>query len=178
MICRPLQGFGRFANCLCGRGAYCKNGFFELERFPNSNKCQPTFQLSKKGFFLWSGTLLSWRGTLSLWSGTLLLWSQTSYSTKSTLRTMKRYFKVIFCAPHGNKPLKFPWDIWNAVRLRPQIFDSPGVKVYHFAGIYVFRQSNCTLFEMGCAPHFICCQSNRLKPWKESIQNWSRFRTK
>ena len=29
---------------------------------------------------------------------------------------MKRYFKGIFCAPHGNKPLKFPWDIWNAVR--------------------------------------------------------------
>ena len=29
---------------------------------------------------------------------------------------MKRYFKAIFCAPHRNKPPKFPWDIWNAVR--------------------------------------------------------------
>ena len=52
---------------------------------------------------------------------------------------MKRYFKTIFCAPHNNKPLKFPWDIWNAVRLRLQIFDSPGVKVYHFVVVSGFR---------------------------------------
>ena len=29
---------------------------------------------------------------------------------------MKRYFTAIFCAPHDNKPPKFPLDIWNAVR--------------------------------------------------------------
>ncbi|RDU49225.1 hypothetical protein DWU89_10035, partial [Parabacteroides acidifaciens] len=67
---------------------------------------------------------------------------------------MKRYFKTIFCAPHGNKPLKFPWDIWNAVRLCLQIFDSPGVKFYHFAVVSGFQQSNCMLFDMGSAPHF------------------------
>ena len=76
---------------------------------------------------------------------------------------MKRYFKTIFCAPHGNKPLKFPWDIWNAVRLRLQIFDSPGVKVYHFAVVSGFQQSNCMLFDMGSAPHFLCCHPNGLK---------------
>ena len=57
----------------------------------------------------------------------------------STFRAMKRYFKGIFCAPHGNKPPKFPCDIWNAVRLRSQIFDSPGVKLYHFVDISIFR---------------------------------------
>ena len=127
------------SNFQLSRGLIVKNAFFELERSPNSNKCQPTFQSSRRSFFLWSGTLSPWRGTLSLWSGTLLLWSRTSYSTKSTFRAMKRYFKAIFCAPHGNKPPKFPLDIWNAVRLRSQIFDSPGVKLYHFAGISCFR---------------------------------------
>ena len=40
---------------------------------------------------------------------------------------------------HGNKPSKFPWDIWNTIRLRSQIFDSPGVKLYHFVGVSGFR---------------------------------------
>ena len=124
---------------VCGGGLLYKTCFSGPKRGPNSNKCQPSFQPSKRGFFLWSGTLSPWRGTLSLWSGTLLLWSRTSYSTKSIFRAMKRYFKGIFCAPHGNKPPKFPLDIWDAVRLRSQIFDSPGVKVYHFAGVSDFR---------------------------------------
>ncbi len=62
---------------------------------------------------------------------------------------------------HGNKPSKYPWDIWNAVRLRSQIFDSPGVKLYHFDGVSGFRQSKRMPFGTGCAPHFICCQTGR-----------------
>ncbi|WP_288187007.1 hypothetical protein, partial [uncultured Parabacteroides sp.] len=59
-----------------------------------------------------------------------------------------------------------------------QIFDSPGVKVYHFAGISGFRETNCTFFGMTSAARFFQCQPERLKPRKESIQNRSRFRTK
>ncbi len=40
---------------------------------------------------------------------------------------------------HGNKLLEFPWDIWNAVRLRFATGDSPRVKLYHFVGVSVFR---------------------------------------
>ena len=36
---------------------------------------------------------------------------------------------------HGDKVLKFPLNIWNAVRLRFATGDSPGVKVYHFASV-------------------------------------------
>ena len=64
---------------------------------------------------------------------------------------------------HGDKALKIPLDIWNALRLCPEIFDSPGVKLYHFAGISVFRQSKRTLLGTGCAPHFVCCQTGRDK---------------
>ena len=44
-----------------------------------------------------------------------------------------------------------------------QIFDSPGVKLYHFAGISIFRQSNCTLFGTDCAPRFSGSQPKMLK---------------
>ncbi|WP_208642477.1 hypothetical protein, partial [Parabacteroides acidifaciens] len=71
---------------------------------------------------------------------------------------------AIFCAPHGNKPPKFPLDIWNAVRLRLQIFDSPGVKVYHFTVVFGYQQSNCTLFGIGSASHILCCHPSGLKP--------------
>ncbi|RHO69279.1 hypothetical protein DW083_14905 [Parabacteroides sp. AF48-14] len=64
----------------------------------------------------------------------------------------------------GDKALKLPLHIWNALRLRFATGDSPGVKVYHFAGVSVFRQSNCTLSGTDCAPHLFSCQSNRLKP--------------
>ena len=65
---------------------------------------------------------------------------------------------------HGDKALKLPLHIWNALRLRFATGDSLGVKLYHFAGVSVFRQSNCTLSGTGCAPHLFSCQSNRLKP--------------
>ncbi|WP_288187001.1 hypothetical protein [uncultured Parabacteroides sp.] len=45
-----------------------------------------------------------------------------------------------------------------------EIFDSPGVKVYHIVGVSAFQQSNCTLFGMGSAPFFIECRPGRLKP--------------
>ena len=79
---------------------------------------------------------------------------------------------------HGDKA---PKNSLRYLERRPfcfQIFDSPGVKVYHFAGISTFRQSNCTLSGMAPAPHLIRCQPERLKPCKKSIQNGSRFRTK
>ena len=59
---------------------------------------------------------------------------------------------------HGDKVLKFPLNIWNAVRLRFATGDSPGVKLYHFAGVSGFRQSNCTVFQTACARRSICCQ--------------------
>ena len=65
---------------------------------------------------------------------------------------------------HGDKALKLPLNIWDAARLRFATGDSPGVKLYHFAGVSVFRQSNCMLSGMGCAPHLLCCQLNWLKP--------------
>ena len=46
---------------------------------------------------------------------------------------------------HGDKALKLPLHIWNALRLRFATGDSPGVKLYHFAGVSGFRLSNCTL---------------------------------
>ena len=45
-----------------------------------------------------------------------------------------------------------------------EIFDSPGVKVYHFDGVSGFLQSKCTLFETVPAPLFFTCQKERLKP--------------
>ena len=42
-----------------------------------------------------------------------------------------------------------------------QIFDSPGVKVYHFAGIYAFRQSNCTFFRNGLRTSFFLLSERR-----------------
>ncbi|RDU47702.1 hypothetical protein DWU89_18145 [Parabacteroides acidifaciens] len=42
--------------------------------------------------------------------------------------------------------------------------DSPGVKVYHFASIFAFLQSNCTLLGIVSAPHFVRCQPDKLKP--------------
>ena len=65
---------------------------------------------------------------------------------------------------HGDKAPEFPLNIWDAAHLRFATGDSPGVKVYHFAGVSGFRQSNCTLSGTSCAPHLLCCQSNRLKP--------------
>ena len=59
---------------------------------------------------------------------------------------------------HGDKVLKFPLNIWNAVRLRFATGDSPGVKLYHFAGVSGFPQSNCTVFQTACARRSICCQ--------------------
>ena len=59
---------------------------------------------------------------------------------------------------HGDKALKLPLHIWNALRLRFATGDSPGVKLYHFAGVSVFRQSNCTVFQTACARRSICCQ--------------------
>ena len=40
---------------------------------------------------------------------------------------------------HGDKALKLPLHIWNALRLRFATGDSPGVKLYHFAGVSGFR---------------------------------------
>ena len=40
---------------------------------------------------------------------------------------------------HGDKPPEFPWDIWNAARLCFATGDSPGVKLYHFAGVFGFQ---------------------------------------
>ena len=65
---------------------------------------------------------------------------------------------------HGDKAPEFPLNIWDAAHLRFATGDSPGVKLYHFAGVSSFRQSNCTLSGTSCAPHLLCCQSNRLKP--------------
>ena len=65
---------------------------------------------------------------------------------------------------HGDKAPEFPLNIWDAARLRFATGDSPGVKLYHFAGVSGFRQSNCTLSGTGCVPHLFSCQSNRLKP--------------
>ena len=65
---------------------------------------------------------------------------------------------------HGDKAPEFPLNIWDAYHLRFATGDSPGVKLYHFAGVSGFRQSNCTLSGTSCAPHLLCCQSNRLKP--------------
>ena len=59
---------------------------------------------------------------------------------------------------HGDKALKLPLHIWNALRLRFATGDSPGVKLYHFVGVSGFRQSNCTVFQTACARRSICCQ--------------------
>ena len=40
---------------------------------------------------------------------------------------------------HGDKPPEFPWDIWNTARLCFATGDSPGVKLYHFAGVFGFQ---------------------------------------
>lgn len=45
-----------------------------------------------------------------------------------------------------------------------RIFDSPGVKVYHFARVSLFRQPNCLLSQTTSALHFSCCQKRQLKP--------------
>ena len=39
----------------------------------------------------------------------------------------------------GDKLPELPLHIWDAVRLRFATGDSPGVKLYHFAGVSVFR---------------------------------------
>ncbi|WP_147382117.1 hypothetical protein [Parabacteroides sp. AF48-14] len=65
---------------------------------------------------------------------------------------------------HGDKA---PKNSLRYLERRPfcfQIFDSPGVKVYHFAGVSGFRRSNCPFIEMGCAPRFSYCQKGKLKP--------------
>ena len=65
---------------------------------------------------------------------------------------------------HGDKA---PKNSLRYLERRPfcfQIFDSPGVKLYHFVGVSGFCQSNCTLFETDCAPRFFYCQKGELKP--------------
>ena len=65
---------------------------------------------------------------------------------------------------HGDKA---PKNSLGYLERRPfcfQIFDSPGVKLYHFAGVSGFRQSNCPFIETGCAPPFSYCQQGKLKP--------------
>ena len=65
---------------------------------------------------------------------------------------------------HGDKA---PKNSLGYLERRPfcfQIFDSPGVKLYHFVGVSSFRQSNCPFIETGCAPRFSCCQKEELKP--------------
>ena len=59
---------------------------------------------------------------------------------------------------HGDKAPEFPLNIWDAAHLRFATGDSPGVKLYHFAGVSGFRQSNCTVFQTACARRSICCQ--------------------
>ncbi|WP_288187064.1 hypothetical protein, partial [uncultured Parabacteroides sp.] len=52
------------------------------------------------------------------------------------------------------------------LKRRPFYFatgDSPGVKLYHFDSISAVRQSNCTHFGTGSAPHSAYCQPGRLK---------------
>ena len=46
---------------------------------------------------------------------------------------------------HGDKAPEFPLNIWDAAHLRFATGDSPGVKLYPFAGVSGFRLSNCTL---------------------------------
>ena len=65
---------------------------------------------------------------------------------------------------HGDKA---PKNSLGYLERRPfcfQIFDSPGVKLYHFVGVSGFRQSNCPFIETGCAPRFSYCQKGKLKP--------------
>ena len=65
---------------------------------------------------------------------------------------------------HGDKA---PKNSLGYLERRPFYFatgDSPGVKVYHFAAVSGFQQSNCALFGTGCAPHSVRCQPGELKP--------------
>lgn len=92
-----------------------------------------------------------------------------------TIRTVVIGMMTVFMAKSA---LKFPLNIWHAARLHFATGDSPRVKPYHIAGISILHQSNCTLFRTIPAPHSPCCQPERPKTQKESIQNRSTFRTK